>query len=154
MQYIPCNSALLAQETLLLTQNSTFLPKVFQKVRKLRQISTSQQNSEYQGFKFVSESFRLSAHAQLLLVWSHLAGDIPRYFQHLKGETNIFAQFQAISSLSLTPLVHFVIGINKRPFFHNHSCIQQCLAKKIILAQVIIKNLKQKNSYPKGYLST
>ena len=38
MQYIPCNSALLAQETLFLTQKALFLPKDFQKVRKLRQI--------------------------------------------------------------------------------------------------------------------
>ena len=37
MQYIPCNSALLAQETLL-TQKGTFLPKDLQKVRKSRQI--------------------------------------------------------------------------------------------------------------------
>ena len=35
---IPCNSALLAQETLFLTQQGTFLPKDLQKVRKLRQI--------------------------------------------------------------------------------------------------------------------
>ena len=38
MQYIPCNSALLAQETLFLTKKGTFLPKDLQKVRKLRQI--------------------------------------------------------------------------------------------------------------------
>ena len=39
MQYIPCNtSALLAQETLLLTQKGTFLLKDLQKVRKSRQI--------------------------------------------------------------------------------------------------------------------
>ena len=38
MQYIPCNSTLLAQETLFLTQKGTFLPKDLQKVRKLRQI--------------------------------------------------------------------------------------------------------------------
>ena len=38
MQYIPCNSALLAQETLFLTQKGTFLPKDLQKVRKSRQI--------------------------------------------------------------------------------------------------------------------
>ena len=35
MQYIPCNSALLAQETLFLTQKGTFFA---QKVRKSRQI--------------------------------------------------------------------------------------------------------------------
>ena len=38
MQYIPCNSALLAQETLFLTQKGTFLPKDLKKVRKSRQI--------------------------------------------------------------------------------------------------------------------
>ena len=38
MHYIPCNSALLAQETLFLTQKGTFLPKDLQKVRKSRQI--------------------------------------------------------------------------------------------------------------------
>ena len=38
MQYIPCNSALLAKETLFLTQKGTFLTKDLQKVRKLRQI--------------------------------------------------------------------------------------------------------------------
>ena len=37
-QYVPCYSALLAQETLFLTQKSTFfLPKDFQTVRKWRQ---------------------------------------------------------------------------------------------------------------------
>ena len=35
---IICNSALLDQETLFLTQKGTFLPKDLQKVRKLRQI--------------------------------------------------------------------------------------------------------------------
>ena len=38
MQYIPCNGALLAQETLFLTQKGTFLPKNLQKVRKSQQI--------------------------------------------------------------------------------------------------------------------
>ena len=38
MQYILCNSALLAQETLFLAQKGTFLPNDLQKVRKLRQI--------------------------------------------------------------------------------------------------------------------
>ena len=37
MQYIPCNSALLAQVTLFLTQKGTFLPKDLQKVRKSQQ---------------------------------------------------------------------------------------------------------------------
>ena len=40
-----CNSAFLTQETLFLTQDALFLAKDFQKVRKLRQILTSQQNS-------------------------------------------------------------------------------------------------------------
>ena len=38
MQYLPCNGALLAQETLFLIQKGTFLPKDLQKVRKSRQI--------------------------------------------------------------------------------------------------------------------
>ena len=38
MQYVPCDSALLAQETLFLTQKGTFLPKDLQKVCKSRQI--------------------------------------------------------------------------------------------------------------------
>ena len=38
MQYKQFNSALIAQETLFLTQKDTFLPKDLQKVRKLRQI--------------------------------------------------------------------------------------------------------------------
>ena len=38
MQYIPCNSALLAKETMFFTQKGTFLPKDLQKVRKSRQI--------------------------------------------------------------------------------------------------------------------
>ena len=38
MQYIPCNSALLAQETQFFTQKDTFLPKDLQKVRKSRHI--------------------------------------------------------------------------------------------------------------------
>ena len=38
MQYIPCNSAILAQETLFLPKKALFLPKDLQKVRKSRQI--------------------------------------------------------------------------------------------------------------------
>ena len=49
MQYIPSNSALLAQETV-------FLPKVFQKLRELRQILISQRNRVGSGEKFSSES--------------------------------------------------------------------------------------------------
>ena len=50
MQYIPCNSALLAQETLFLTQKGTFFAQDLQKVRK------SRQNSVCSGLKFSSES--------------------------------------------------------------------------------------------------
>ena len=45
-QYTPCIGALLAQETLFFTPKSTFLPKVFQKLRKSRQILILQQNSK------------------------------------------------------------------------------------------------------------
>ena len=38
MQYIPCNSALLAQKTLFLPKKALFLPKDLQKVCKSRQI--------------------------------------------------------------------------------------------------------------------
>ena len=39
MQYIPCNSALLAQEALFLPKKALFMPKdLKKKVRKLRQI--------------------------------------------------------------------------------------------------------------------
>ena len=54
MQYIPCNSALLAQHTLF--QKSTFLPKVFQKVRKSRQILISRQSSVCWCLKFLYKS--------------------------------------------------------------------------------------------------
>ena len=56
MQYIPCNSALLAQETLFLTQKDTFLPKDLQKVRKSRQILICDKKNLYLGFKFSSGS--------------------------------------------------------------------------------------------------
>ena len=45
MQYIPCNNALIAQETLLLFQKSTFFPKDSQKMHDLRQILISRQNN-------------------------------------------------------------------------------------------------------------
>ena len=45
VQYTPCNSALLAQETLF--QKSTFLPKVLQKVCQLQQILISRQYNVY-----------------------------------------------------------------------------------------------------------
>ena len=48
MQYIPCISALLAQETVFLTQKSTFFAQRFPKVRK------SRQNSACYGLRFSS----------------------------------------------------------------------------------------------------
>ena len=71
MQYIPCNSALLAQETLFLTQKKVFfLSTNFQKVRKSLQIFISRQNNVCQGLKLSSESKLfckvLRAYAQLL----------------------------------------------------------------------------------------
>ena len=56
MQYIPCNSALLAQETLFLTQKGTFLPKDLQKMRKARQILIRYKKAGYSGLKFSAES--------------------------------------------------------------------------------------------------
>ena len=49
MQYLPCNSALLAQETLLLTQKGTFFAQRSQNLN-------SRQNSVCSGLKFPSES--------------------------------------------------------------------------------------------------
>ena len=40
MQYMPCNSVLLAQVTLFLIQKGTFLPENFQKVRQIFSIAT------------------------------------------------------------------------------------------------------------------
>ena len=45
MQYMQCNSVLLAQETLL-HRKTRFLPKDFQKVRKSQKIIILRQNSE------------------------------------------------------------------------------------------------------------
>ena len=57
MQYIPCNSALLAQEALFLPQKALFMPKDLQKkVRKSRQILILRQNSVCKGLKISSES--------------------------------------------------------------------------------------------------
>ena len=56
MQYIPCNSAPLAQETLFLTPKALFLTKDFQKVLKSRQILILRQNSVCQGLEFSSVS--------------------------------------------------------------------------------------------------
>ena len=53
MQYIPCNSALLAQETPFLTQKGTFFcPKISKKCVNLN----LRQNSVCSGLKFLSES--------------------------------------------------------------------------------------------------
>ena len=51
MQYIPCNSTLLAQETLLLTQKALFLAKVFPKVRETRRILILRQKKRMLGLK-------------------------------------------------------------------------------------------------------
>ena len=56
MQDIPCTSALLAQETLFLTQKALFLPKDLQKVRKIATNPNLRQNSVYSSFKFWSDS--------------------------------------------------------------------------------------------------
>ena len=56
MQYIPCNSALLAQEALFLPKKALFLPKDLQKkVRKSRQILIRHKIAYVQA-----KSFRLS----------------------------------------------------------------------------------------------
>ena len=67
LQNVPCNSAFLAQETLSLTQKSTFLPKVFPKVRKLRQILISRQNSVGKGLEFLSKSKLFGATSATLI---------------------------------------------------------------------------------------
>ena len=57
MQYIPCNSALLAQEALFLPKKALFMPKDFQK--KSAYIATnlnSRRNSVCSGLKFLSAS--------------------------------------------------------------------------------------------------
>ena len=56
MQYIPCNSALLAQETPFLTQKGTFFAQDLQKVRESRQILLSQKNTVCKGLKFELKS--------------------------------------------------------------------------------------------------
>ena len=52
MQYIPCNSGLIAQETLFLTQRGTFLPKDLQKGRKSRQILICTKIAYVQAWNF------------------------------------------------------------------------------------------------------
>ena len=56
MQYIPCNSGLLAQETLSLTQKGAFLPKDLQKARKSRQILIHNKIAYVQAENFSYES--------------------------------------------------------------------------------------------------
>ena len=62
MQYIPCNSALLAQETLFLTKKALFLPQDLQKVRKSRQILIRDKIA-YVGAKNFRQSPNFSAGA-------------------------------------------------------------------------------------------
>ena len=56
MQYIPCNSALLAQETLFLTQKGTFFAQRSPKSAYIATNLNSRQNSVCSGLKFSSES--------------------------------------------------------------------------------------------------
>ena len=56
MQYVPCNRALFAQESLFLTQKSTFLTQSLSKSAQMRQIIMSRQYSICYGLKFSSES--------------------------------------------------------------------------------------------------
>ena len=56
MQYIPCNSALLAQDILLLTQKGTFFAKRSPKSAYIATHPYSRQNSVCLGSKFLSES--------------------------------------------------------------------------------------------------
>ena len=56
MQCLPCNSALLAPETLFLTQKGTFFAQRSQKVRKSRQILICDKIAYVWGLKFSSES--------------------------------------------------------------------------------------------------
>ena len=73
-QYIPRNSALLAQETLFLTKKGTFfcpkkallLPTDFQKLRKPQQILISRRNSSCLGLTFSSKSKLFSVYPSCL----------------------------------------------------------------------------------------
>ena len=56
MQYIPCNSALLAQETLFLTQKGTFFAQRSPKSAQIATNLNSRQNSVCSGLTFSSES--------------------------------------------------------------------------------------------------
>ena len=56
MQYIPCNSALLAQETLFLTQNDTYFAQSAAKGAEIAINLNLRQNSICSGLKFSSES--------------------------------------------------------------------------------------------------
>ena len=62
MQYIPCNSALHAQETLFLTQKGTFLPKILRKMRKSRLILICDKIAYVQAYNFfMSPNFSVGA---------------------------------------------------------------------------------------------
>ena len=56
MQYIPCNGALLAQETLFLTQKGTFFAQRSPKSVKIATNLNLRQNSVCSGLKFSSKS--------------------------------------------------------------------------------------------------
>ena len=56
MQHIPCNSALLAQETLFLTQKGTFFAQRSPKSVYIATNLNLRQNSVCSGLKFSSES--------------------------------------------------------------------------------------------------
>ena len=56
MQYTPCNSALLAQGTLFLTQKGTSFAQRSPKSAQIATNLNSRQNSEGLGLKFSSES--------------------------------------------------------------------------------------------------
>ena len=56
MQYIPCNSALLAQEALLLPKKALLCPKISKKSAYIATNLNSRQNSVCLGLKFSSES--------------------------------------------------------------------------------------------------
>ena len=64
MQYIPCNSALLAQEALFLPKKTLFLPKYLKKSALIATNLNSWQNSVCSGLKFSNPNF--SAPAQHL----------------------------------------------------------------------------------------
>ena len=99
MQYIPCNSALLAQETLFLTQKGTFLPKDLQKVSNSRQILSRNKIAyvRVQNFR-PSPNFSAGAPrapAQLLPPWC------PTFFPLLTHWFNFIGIFFLLTSIIL-----------------------------------------------------